>query len=415
MISEKIKDVLKVEYFLLLILVVSGLFFVINDIHAAEMLYHPLICTDGATTYDCGYRPTYQDIWVCGIEMVLSNYQCPARADSVHTAECKNADVWFRENACPNTDSYNGKDCILADPAADCLGNGIVDEIEGYWNAKDKSCVLCSGNERTKLLASTTQKCYNYTVAGCPFAGVARWDELLCANDFAGKCDYGCGASLECNHEDDALGIPVTGGFCDNCVFHPVCSWQIDACGQSPCAPTERHQTCGPAGCSGGVCAPGSTQCVDDPACHPCEATCTCTCSAEIKCPGGTCPPELRGGLVPCGRSCDDPCTEICECAPCTLCHLFVLFKRIVDFLTLYILFPLAVLMIVVGGVMFLIAAGDPEKIRTAKKILTSVVIGLVIIFLAWLIVDTIIVFIVSPKPEFAPLRNWSTINCPVP
>jgi len=87
------------------------------------------------------------------------------------------------------------------------------------------------------------------------------------------------------------------------------------------------------------------------------------------------------------------------------------LFKRIVDFLTLNIIFPLAVLMIVVGGAMFLTAGGDPGRIGGAKKILTATVIGLAIIFLAWLIVDTVITFL---TPAGSPFQNWSTINCPV-
>jgi hypothetical protein len=68
--------------------------------------------------------------------------------------------------------------------------------------------------------------------------------------------------------------------------------------------------------------------------------------------------------------------------------------------------------MIVIGGVMFLTAAGDPGRIGTAKKILISVAIGLLIIFLAWLIVDTIIMFI---TPAGSPFQNWSTIDCPIP
>jgi hypothetical protein len=68
--------------------------------------------------------------------------------------------------------------------------------------------------------------------------------------------------------------------------------------------------------------------------------------------------------------------------------------------------------MIVIGGIMFLTAAGDPGRIGTAKKILTSVVIGLLIIFLAWLIVDTIIMFITKSG---SPFQNWSTIDCSVP
>jgi len=138
-----------------------------------------------------------------------------------------------------------------------------------------------------------------------------------------------------------------------------------------------------------------------------CDSGPTYTCPAGIPCPGGEC----QGGLVPCGRTCDDPCTKNCECAPCTLCHLFVLFKRIVDFLTINIVFPLAILMIVVGGVMFLTAGGDPGRIGNAKKILTATVIGLAIILAAWLIVDTVIMFLV---PSSSPFQNWETIDCPV-
>jgi hypothetical protein len=88
------------------------------------------------------------------------------------------------------------------------------------------------------------------------------------------------------------------------------------------------------------------------------------------------------------------------------------LFKRIVDFVTINIIFPLAVLMFVIGGVMFLTAGGDPGKIGGAKKILTAVVIGLAIILAAWLIVGTVITFL---TPASSPLQNWSTIDCPVP
>ena len=61
---------------------------------------------------------------------------------------------------------------------------------------------------------------------------------------------------------------------------------------------------------------------------------------------------------------------------------------------------------------MFLTAGGDPGRIGGAKKILTATVIGLVIIFVAWLIVDTVITFL---TPAGSPFQDWSTINCPLP
>lgn len=118
------------------------------------------------------------------------------------------------------------------------------------------------------------------------------------------------------------------------------------------------------------------------------------------------------GGLVPCGRKVDDPDTAIDETAPCTLCHFFVLFKRIVDYVTINIIFPLAVLMFVIGGIMLLTATGDPERIRGGKKLLKATVIGLAIALAAWLIVNTIIVLL---TPAGSPFQSWHTINCPVP
>lgn len=118
------------------------------------------------------------------------------------------------------------------------------------------------------------------------------------------------------------------------------------------------------------------------------------------------------GGLVPCGRKVDDPNTAIIENAPCTLCHLFVLFKKIVDEIVVPYVFLLAVLMIVVGGIILQTAGGDPGKIGQGKKILKAAIIGVIIILVAWLIVDTIIVFL---TPADSPFQAWHTINCSMP
>jgi hypothetical protein len=138
-----------------------------------------------------------------------------------------------------------------------------------------------------------------------------------------------------------------------------------------------------------------------------CSDTCTCSCN----CPCSSTEP-CKGGLVPCGRSCDDPCTEICECCPCTICHFFVLIKRIIDFLTTTIAFPLLALMIVVGGIMFLTSSGSEKQLTKAKEILKAAAIGILIVLCAWVIIDTVITLL---TPADSPFRNWSTINCPVP
>jgi len=86
------------------------------------------------------------------------------------------------------------------------------------------------------------------------------------------------------------------------------------------------------------------------------------------------CPTE---GLVPCG-------TEGC---PCTLCHFFELIENILDFILFKLVPPVAVLMLVIGGVMFFLAAGDPANLSRAKSVITTTVIGLIIVYGAFLVI----------------------------
>lgn len=112
-------------------------------------------------------------------------------------------------------------------------------------------------------------------------------------------------------------------------------------------------------------------------------------------------------GLVPCKGTKEDPCT---------LCHLFQLFANIVDFVLFRFVPPLAILVIVWGGAMFLMAAGDPGRLSQAKGILISTVLGLAIIYSAWLVVNLFFASFsasVGFSGEFSWLpTKWFTINC---
>lgn len=95
---------------------------------------------------------------------------------------------------------------------------------------------------------------------------------------------------------------------------------------------------------------------------------------------------NAREGLVPCGPGTADPV--------CKFCHIFVLFENIVNFFLFEIVPPLAVLMIVIGGIYFFTSAGDPNKVNKGKGILTTVITGLVIIYCAWIFINFFFVFI---------------------
>jgi len=85
----------------------------------------------------------------------------------------------------------------------------------------------------------------------------------------------------------------------------------------------------------------------------------------------------------------------------------------IIDFALMNIVFPLAVLMLVVGGALFILSAGDPGRVNQGKTIMKSAVIGISIILLAWIIVNTLLVVsgIVNTNLDWNP-ANWFQIEC---
>lgn len=100
------------------------------------------------------------------------------------------------------------------------------------------------------------------------------------------------------------------------------------------------------------------------------------------------------GGLVPCGRSCGDPTTSEDEAEPCQLCHFFVMIERWINGLLFKIIPALAALMIAIGGGMYILSRGDPEKLSQAKKLFASVALGMVIIYGAFLIIGAFLFII---------------------
>ena len=104
------------------------------------------------------------------------------------------------------------------------------------------------------------------------------------------------------------------------------------------------------------------------------------------------CPPkgEETGGLVPCGVTCN-----------CTITNFFIMLANIYGFIVWYIATPLAVLALTIGGIFILISAGNPNLMGKGKQILYAGIIGLILVFCSWLIIDTIL-FIIGYT------GNWS-------
>jgi len=102
-----------------------------------------------------------------------------------------------------------------------------------------------------------------------------------------------------------------------------------------------------------------------------------------------------QSGIVPCGRREDvvkhDSSGAVIaspdETADCTICHFFILVDNTVDFLIFNLTPPIFLLMLVLGGGGFILAAGNPQAVTKSKKIITSALIGIVIVYGAYTIV----------------------------
>ncbi|MCK4918862.1 MAG: hypothetical protein KAS01_00580 [Candidatus Pacebacteria bacterium] len=101
--------------------------------------------------------------------------------------------------------------------------------------------------------------------------------------------------------------------------------------------------------------------------------------------------PVTTGGLIPCGRDWDDPATTWDDTESCEVCHGVLLMNQGMNFL-IQLAGVVAVLSLIVVGFLYITSVGDPERKNLAKTSFKWVIIGFIIIFLSWLIVDFILV-----------------------
>lgn len=123
-------------------------------------------------------------------------------------------------------------------------------------------------------------------------------------------------------------------------------------------------------------------------------------------------------GLVPCGKDVwvgqDSSGLNAQKVhMPCQFCHLFVMLAGIVGFLLTRLIPLLAVAMLIMAGVMYYLALGDPGKVKKANSLFKGVLLGLFLIYGAWLIIGAL--FSIIGVAEWTGLQaGWYQIDCPV-
>lgn len=118
-------------------------------------------------------------------------------------------------------------------------------------------------------------------------------------------------------------------------------------------------------------------------------------------------------GLVPCGIKYGSAAQKHL----CTACDIFTLLQTILNTTYTYVAAPVAALMMGWGGLYMIFGGfGNPRMYESGKKILGNAVIGLAIIFISWLAVDTLLKAFqglqYSGSSAFGP---WNKITCTAP
>ncbi|MDD4986389.1 MAG: hypothetical protein PHQ43_11490 [Dehalococcoidales bacterium] len=83
-----------------------------------------------------------------------------------------------------------------------------------------------------------------------------------------------------------------------------------------------------------------------------------------------------------------DPATGQAITIPaCDMCTLAEMGHNIIMTL-IYAAFVIVVIMAVTGGLRMFFSGGNPEALKTARKHITSAIIGLLIVLVAWLVIN---------------------------
>jgi len=95
----------------------------------------------------------------------------------------------------------------------------------------------------------------------------------------------------------------------------------------------------------------------------------------------------------------------------CTLCDMIKGIKIVIDYIK-NIAIGLGLLAFSVGGVMYAVSAGDKGLIDSAKAVMRNAITGFLVIFGAWLIVNTTIDYLGTQPGMNIHVVSWGEFEC---
>jgi hypothetical protein len=167
--------------------------------------------------------------------------------------------------------------------------------------------------------------------------------------------------------------------------------------------------------CSSGTALTGASGCTAN------GVACCYTPSGDGGGDGGTataCSGSENPGIVPCGRSCDNPATPDDETKICTLCHLLILIQNITNWI-LMVMTYIAFAVLVAMGILYIVSTGKPQLIGMAKNGIWAALVGFAIVLLGWVAINVILMVLAdgtlgSDTASFSIKTNgsWFTYSC---
>ena len=110
-------------------------------------------------------------------------------------------------------------------------------------------------------------------------------------------------------------------------------------------------------------------------------------------------------GLVACGGA---------DQNPCQLCDIFKLVKNILDIFIFPFVPIIGALLLAVGGFFMFIGGANPQWLSRGKSILIATIVGLIIVYTAWLVINTFFTFF-GVASWVGPGGGWWEIDCAIP
>jgi hypothetical protein len=111
-------------------------------------------------------------------------------------------------------------------------------------------------------------------------------------------------------------------------------------------------------------------------------------------------------GFVPCTGTGAGGTTK------CDVCQIFELITNIYNYMVKIIMPILAGLLFLWGGIMMVMAGASEESYKKGKAIFVNTAIGVVIVLISWLAVNTILVEFARSANGFSSGSWWQGVKC---